>query len=55
MVVKFKVVGGCFILNISMEVDDIDEVFSFLMKFFIREIIGEIELILEEGKKVGSF
>ncbi len=55
MVVKPKVAGGCPILNTSTEVDDTDEAFSLLTKSFIREIIGEIELILEEGKKAGSF
>lgn len=55
MVVNPKVTGGCPILNTSTEVDDTDEAFSILTKSFIKEVIGEIELILTEGKKVGSF
>ena len=55
MVVNPKVTGGCPILNTSTEVDDTDEAFSILTKSFIKEVIGEIELILTEGKKAGSF
>lgn len=54
MVVNPKVLGGCPILNTSTEVDDTDEAFSALTKSSIKEIIGEIELILAEGKKTGS-
>ncbi|NET31687.1 MAG: TetR/AcrR family transcriptional regulator [Cyanothece sp. SIO1E1] len=54
MVVNPKVTGGCPILNTSTEVDDTDEAFSILTKSSIKEVIGEIELILTEGKKAGS-
>ena len=55
MVLKPATIGGCPILNTATEVDDTDEEFRLLTKFYAEEVITMIERILEEGKTTGYF
>lgn len=55
MALNPSIPGGCPLLNTAIEVDDTDETFRQLTQSAVKEVIGMIAEILEEGKATGYF